>query len=142
MFKDVFQICGQQIIYCGMVSHHQNAIVERSIKSLTLGSHTLLFRSTILWLENVIIIMCTLSFKVACQRYNILDMDEDRNTPEQKFYGVGFLFFLQTTTPGSALSFSYKPHCREVRHGYPNGNQGKLPEYILDTPHSKQFQWP
>ena len=34
--------------------------------------------------------MWTFSSKVACHRYNILDMEEDGNTPEHKFYGVEF----------------------------------------------------
>ena len=31
-FKEAVQTCGIQIIYCGVGSHHQNAIVEPRIK--------------------------------------------------------------------------------------------------------------
>ena len=45
-FKEAVQTCGQQIGYCGVVTHHQNAIVELRIKELTLGTRTLLLHAT------------------------------------------------------------------------------------------------
>ena len=76
-----------------MGSHHQNKIVEHRIKELTLGSWTLLLHATRLWPEAVSTIMCPFSFKSACQRYNSLEMDENRKTPEKKFSGVDFQIF-------------------------------------------------
>ena len=49
---------------------------------------------------------------------------------------------LHTTTPGAALSSSYKPHCREDQQVYPNGNQRKEMESILDITNTTQVQWP
>ena len=90
LFKDAVQTCGQQIRYCGVGSHHQNAIVELRIKELTLGSWTLLLHATMLWPEAVITMWWPFSFKSACQRYNRLEIDGDGNMPEQKFSGVRF----------------------------------------------------
>ena len=64
--------------------------MERRIKELTLGSRNLLLHATILWPEAVSTMLCPLSFKSECQRYNILDMNKDVKTPEQKFSSVDF----------------------------------------------------
>ena len=37
LFKEAVQTCGQQISYCRVGTHHQKAIVDISIKELTLG---------------------------------------------------------------------------------------------------------
>ena len=67
--------------------------LEHRIKVLTLGSRNLLLHATRLWIEAVSTMLWTLSFKTACHRYNSMDMDEDRKTPEQKFSGVEFQNF-------------------------------------------------
>ena len=46
LFKEEVQICGQKISYCGVGSHHQNAIVEFRIKELALVSQNLLIQAT------------------------------------------------------------------------------------------------
>ena len=60
---------------------------------LTLGSWNLLHHAIRLCPESVSTMLWTYSFKASCQRYNILEMDEEGNTPEQKLSGVGFQFF-------------------------------------------------
>ena len=65
--------------------HHQNAIVERRIKELTLGSQNFLLHATILWPETVSTMLWPFYFKVA---NNSLEMDEDRKTPEKIRFGV------------------------------------------------------
>ena len=74
-FKEAVQNCGQQINYCGVGSHHQNEILEHMIKELTLGSWTLLLQDTRLWKEAESTMLCTLSLKEYCQRYNSLEID-------------------------------------------------------------------
>ena len=75
LFKVSSKYFGKRIIYCGLVSHNQNTIVECRIKEFILGRRcTLLIHTTILWLEALSTMTCTLSFKVLCQRYNSLDM--------------------------------------------------------------------
>ena len=58
----------QHTRYCGVGSHHQNEIVERRIKELTLGSRNLLLHATILWTEEVSTMLWHFYFNVACQR--------------------------------------------------------------------------
>ena len=82
LFKEAFQNCGHHIRYSGVGSHHKKEIVERRIKSLTLGSGTLLLHTTILWPEAVSTILWPFSFKSSCQKYNILEMNEYQKTPE------------------------------------------------------------
>ena len=72
LFKEAVQNCGHHIRYSGVGSHHKKEIVERRIKSLTLGSWILLLHATILWQEVVSSMMRPFSFKASCQRYNIL----------------------------------------------------------------------
>ena len=88
LFKKTVQTCVQKKIYCGVVYHHQNTIVELRTNELTLGRRTLILHTNRLCPEAVSITLCNLSPKVACQRHNILDMDEYRKTLEQKLVGV------------------------------------------------------
>ena len=71
-----------------MVSHHQNTIVERRIKELTLVSRNLLLHTIRLCPEAVSTIMWPFYFKAVWKRYNSLEMDEDGKTPEQNVFGV------------------------------------------------------
>ena len=48
LLEETIQNCGQDIIYCGVGFHHQNAILEHRIKELTLCIWTLLLHATIL----------------------------------------------------------------------------------------------
>ena len=48
LFKEVVKTCSQHISYCGAGSNHQNAIVDYSIKELTLVIRTLLLHVAIL----------------------------------------------------------------------------------------------
>ena len=72
LFKEAIQKCRQQMSYCGVGSHHQNAIVERRIKELTLGSCTFLLHTTRLWPKAVSNMPWPFYFKASCQRYNRL----------------------------------------------------------------------
>ena len=62
LFNKTVQTCVQQIRYCRVESHHQNAIVERIIKELTLGIRNLLLHESILWPEAVSIMPRPFSF--------------------------------------------------------------------------------
>ena len=63
LFKESVQTCGQNIICCGVGYHHQNAIVDRRIKELTLGIWTLLLHATRFWLYAVSTMIWLFSFK-------------------------------------------------------------------------------
>ena len=57
---------------------------------MTLGRQTLLIHATRLCTEDVITLLLTFLFKAVRQRYNSLEMEKDRKTPDQKFSGVDF----------------------------------------------------
>ena len=75
-FKEGIRSYRQQIRFCGVGSHHQNAIVELRIKEITLVSQKLLPHATILWPEAVSTILWNFSLEADCHRYKILEMDE------------------------------------------------------------------
>ena len=60
---------------------------------MTLGSWTLILHATRLCLEEIITILCPFYFKAAYQRHNSIEIDENKKTPEQKYFGVEFKFF-------------------------------------------------
>ena len=66
--------------------------LERRINKVTLYRRNLLLHNTILFLESVSNMLWTFFFKSECQRYNILELEKDGKTPEQKFFGVEFHF--------------------------------------------------
>ena len=92
-FKETVQTFRKQIIYCGVVSHHKNVIVDHRIKISILRSWNLLLHATWLWPEAVITMLWDFSFKTECQRYNILEMYEDEIMTEKNFYGEEFQCF-------------------------------------------------
>ena len=93
LFKEAIQTCRQQISYYGVGSNHQNEIFERRIKELALGSRILLIHTTRLWPEAVKTMLWNFYFKAASQRYNSLEIENYRKTPEQKFADVEFQNF-------------------------------------------------
>ena len=86
-FKQSVQTYGKQIRYYGVGYHHQNRIVERSIKELALGSQNLLFHSTRIWPEVVNTILWPFSLGSACHRHNNLEMEEEGRISEPIFSG-------------------------------------------------------
>ena len=52
-FRTAVSDTNQRIDFCGVVSHHQNGIVNRHIKDLTLITHTFLLHSKRRWLEMI-----------------------------------------------------------------------------------------
>jgi len=52
-FRNEIQRCLQEITFCGVVAHHQNGLVERGIKDLTLITRTLLLHAKRHWPEMI-----------------------------------------------------------------------------------------
>ena len=52
-FRSAIEYSNQTITFCGVRSHHQNAIVESKIQILTLGSITLILHVKRYWLEAI-----------------------------------------------------------------------------------------
>ena len=71
-FKGAVQTCGKILATSGVVSCHQNTILECRTKELTLGSCNLLLHTIILCPEAVITMLWPFYFKASFHRYNSL----------------------------------------------------------------------
>ena len=118
----------------------KNTIVEHRIKELTLGSLTILLHSSRLWPEAVSTMMWPFYFKAACQKYNNMEIYEERKTPDQKFSGVEFQIFLTDYHTWGFLFFVLEAPPQGNRQGYSNGNQWRGPKSMLDTSNYTQGQ--
>ncbi|KAL7463024.1 hypothetical protein ACHAXS_005996 [Conticribra weissflogii] len=82
LFMDDVKQQMQRITFCGVNAHHQNGIVERMIKSLTLISRTLLLHARRHWPEYISTMLWPLALKAAQDRLNQLNVNLDGKTPE------------------------------------------------------------
>ncbi|KAL7447611.1 hypothetical protein ACHAXS_000010 [Conticribra weissflogii] len=78
----------QRLSLCAVGAHHQNGIVKRAIKTLTLISRTLLLHAQRHWPEYITTMLWPLALKAAQDRMNQLTVDLDSKTPEMKFSNV------------------------------------------------------
>ena len=82
--------------------------------------------------------MWPFSFKAAYQINNSLYMDEDEKMSEQKLSGVEFHIFPRDYHTWVCPVFFWNLPFWKGRQGRLNGNQGQVPESILDTRHYMQ----
>ena len=87
-FRDAVDESNQRITFCGVGAHHQNAIVERMIKELTLRARTMLLHANRHWPEYITTMLWPFALKCAAEQINTLSVDEAGVTPESKFTGV------------------------------------------------------
>ncbi len=78
----------QGLSLCAVGAHHQNGIVERAIKSLTLISRTLLLHAQRHWPEYITTMLWPLALKAAQDRMNQLTVDLSGSTPDMNFSQV------------------------------------------------------
>ena len=78
----------QQLTFCGVGAHHQNAIVERRIKEITLGSQTLLLHAKHHWPEYITTMLWPFTVKSMQDMCNNLTIDDSGLTPEMRFSGL------------------------------------------------------
>ena len=90
-FRNAVDESNQTITFCGVGAHHQNAIVERMIKELTLGARSMLLHAHRYWPEYISTMLWPLALKCTTERINTLDTDETGKTPIEKFSGVDAL---------------------------------------------------
>ena len=79
---------GQKLTFCGVGAHHQNGIVERRIKEITLGSRTLLLHAIRYWPEYMTTMLWPFAVKCTEDRLNNLTINKQGNTPEMSFSGT------------------------------------------------------
>jgi hypothetical protein len=84
-WKEDCKLKGQMLTFCGVGAHHQNAIVERKIKDLTLTGRTLLLHAMRYWPEYISQILWPIAIKCAEDRIRNLHIDIDGLTVEMKF---------------------------------------------------------
>jgi hypothetical protein len=73
-FQQAIKDCNQKITYCTVGAHHQNGIVERRIKELTLISRTLLLHAKRHWPDYITTMMWPFALKEAAYRLNRLSL--------------------------------------------------------------------
>ena len=77
--------CHQDLIFCGVGVHHQNGILERKFKDVTLISRTLLLHAMRYWPEYITIMMWPFAAKCAEERLNNLHVNLDGESPDMLF---------------------------------------------------------
>ena len=87
-FHSAVQESNQSITFCAVGGHHQNGIVERKIKELTLIARTLLLHSIRHWPEYTTTMMWPFALKEAAFRLNKLSLRSDGRSNEAAFFGI------------------------------------------------------
>ena len=65
------------VTFCGVGAHHQNAIVERKIKELTLRARTMLLHAHRYWPEYINTMLLPFALKCAAEQLNTLTVDDN-----------------------------------------------------------------
>ena len=87
-FKGSCISAGQQLSYCGVGAHHQNAVVESKIKEVSYGGRTILLHAKRKWPEVISTVLWPYAVQAIVERHNILALDVDGRSPLEKFTGI------------------------------------------------------
>ncbi|KAL7463725.1 hypothetical protein ACHAXS_009080, partial [Conticribra weissflogii] len=82
LFRDDCMNALQRLTLCAVGAHHQNGIVERAIKTLTLISRTLLLHAQRHWPEYITTMLWPLALKAAQDRMNQLTDSRLQTNPK------------------------------------------------------------
>ncbi len=88
LFREDVQKSMQRLTLCGVSAHHQNGVVERAIKSLTLITRTLLLHAQRHWPEYITTMLWPFALRAAQDRMNQLTVSLKGTTPEMEFSDV------------------------------------------------------
>ncbi|KAL7470955.1 hypothetical protein ACHAXS_011261 [Conticribra weissflogii] len=94
-FLDEIKRCNQEISFCAVGAHHQNGIVERKIKDLTLITRTLLLHAKRHWPEMITTMLWPQALKAAETRLNHLSINSNGDTPLSRFANVDCQVFVR-----------------------------------------------
>ena len=78
----------------------KNAIVERNIQTLTLGSTTFILHEKIYFTEGINVILCPHELNAFVEQLNELNLDDDEITTMDKFAGTTTDIILKNNTYG------------------------------------------
>jgi len=87
-FQKAIKEANQSITFCAVGAHHQNGIVERRIKELTLISRTLLLHAKRHWPDYITTMMWPFALKEAAYRLNRLSLRTDGRSCEATFFNI------------------------------------------------------
>ena len=87
-FQKAIKDANQSINFCAVGAHHQNGIVERRIKELTLISRTLLLHAKRHWPDYITTMMWPFALKEAAYRLNRLSSRTDGRSCEATFFNI------------------------------------------------------
>ena len=87
-FRSAIEGSNQTKTNLGVVYHHQNAIVEIIIQTITLGYRTLLIHAKIYCLYSTTTMLCPYAIKTFVEQLDELKVDNDGITPMEKFSGT------------------------------------------------------
>ena len=87
-FQKAIKDANQSITFCAVGAHHQNGIVERRIKELTLISRTLLLHAKRHWPDYITTMMWPFALKEAAYRLNRLSSRTDGRSCEATFFNI------------------------------------------------------
>ena len=78
----------QQISFCGVGAHHQNAVVESKNKELSYGARTVLLHAKRKWPSVISTVLWPFALQSIVERHNRLHLDVDGKSPLEKFSGI------------------------------------------------------
>ncbi|KAL7464148.1 hypothetical protein ACHAXS_004483 [Conticribra weissflogii] len=122
----------QRLTLCGVSAHHQNGIVERAIKSLTLITRTILLHAQRHWPEYITTMLWPLALRAA----------QDRMNQRQSVWTGKHMTCISptllpqlsasgTATHGDAHVIYLTAAFKQIRKGYQNGNHERVLGYTL-----------
>ena len=76
---------GQQITFCGVGAHHQNAIAEAKIKQISYGARTILLHAKRKWPSVIDASLWPFAVQCTVNRHNRLSLNEDGLSPLERF---------------------------------------------------------
>jgi hypothetical protein len=87
-FQKALKDANQKITYCAVGAHHQNGIIKRRIKELTLISRTLLLHAKGHWPDYITTMLWPFALKEAAFRLNRLSLRTNGRSCEATFFNI------------------------------------------------------
>ena len=76
------------VTFCRVGAHHQNGIIEKKNKMLTLGAHTLLLHGMRMWPTMIDSMFWSFAMKAVAERHNKIQIDVMGQTPESILHNL------------------------------------------------------